>query len=208
MIEIERLLERGSLGTPMHVEANFSHDLLADLDPGDWRAARSESALPAHAGMGIHITDSFLQLFGRIEHVFARSTRRSVRWGAGDTLSVLLEFRSGLTGYFNAILATPLFVRFHVFGARGWVEARSDVHPAAQSGATRLTVRQSQASPESRELQPVDTVRANLEAFADAVIGAKPYPFTDAEKLGNIAVMEAIAESASEGRRVSVAETG
>ena len=40
-------------------------------------------------------------------------------------------------------------------------------------------------------------VRANVEAFAKAAAGEAPYPFTDAEKVGNIAVLEAVARSAA-----------
>ena len=55
-----------------------------------------------------------------------------------------------------------------------------------------------------RELQYRDTVLANLEAFADAIAGEAPYPFTNEEKLGNVATMEAIVESARTGRPVRV----
>jgi predicted dehydrogenase len=58
-----------------------------------------------------------------------------------------------------------------------------------------------------RELAYVDTVRENLSAFADAVSGRAAYPITSAEKLGNIAVMEAVVESVRTGYPARVATT-
>jgi predicted dehydrogenase len=78
------------------------------------------------------------------------------------------------------------------------MEARSNVHPG-QPGITRLTTSRTGERPVVDELDYIDSVAANLEAFAAAVSGTAPYPITTAEKLGNIAVMEAIIESAQTG---------
>ena len=37
MVEVERLVAEGKLGTIMHAEADFSHDKLANVPAGDWR---------------------------------------------------------------------------------------------------------------------------------------------------------------------------
>jgi predicted dehydrogenase len=198
LLEIKRLVDSGELGTLMHVEANFSHDLLADVDPADWRASETESPIPALSAMAIHLTDAYLHLFGPISEVFANSASRLSRWGSGDTLSVQFHFESGMTGSLSTILATPMYIRFQVFGSKAWVEARSDVHPG-QDGITTLTVARSGEAKQVFELQYEDTVVRNLEAFAMAVEKRAPYPFTRAEKLGNVAVMEAIVKSAGSG---------
>jgi len=48
-------------------------------------------------------------------------------------------------------------------------------------------------------------VRANAEAFADAVAGRAPYPVTYQEMIATIAAFEAISKSAESGQIVSVA---
>ena len=199
IMEIGRLLRTGELGTPMHVEANFSHDLLANVDPNDWRASESESPIPALSAMAIHLTDAYIHLFGRIREVFAYAASRCGNWGSGDVLTTQFLFDSGMTGSLSTILVTPMFVRFHVFGSDGWVEALSEVHPG-QDGITRLTVSRTGEDRQVQELLYTDTVLMNLEAFADAVDDRAPYPFTREEKLGNVAVMEAIVESARTGQ--------
>jgi len=47
-------------------------------------------------------------------------------------------------------------------------------------------------------------VAASLEAFAAAVAGKDEYPFTREEKIGNIAVLEAIARSVQSGEAVTL----
>ena len=203
MEAIEELVRSERLGTLMHVESNFSHDLLANVDPKDWRASPTESSIPALSAMGIHLTDAYIHLFGPIREVFAQTSQRHSRWGSGDTLSVQFLFASGLTGYLSSLLVTSMFVRFQVFGSSGWVQARSDVHPG-QEGITRLSLSRPDQNPKVRELKYRDTVIANFEAFADAVAGGTPYPFSREEKLSNVATMEAIVESACTGTPVRV----
>jgi predicted dehydrogenase len=199
---IRQMVDDGELGTLMHLEANFSHDLLAKLDPNDWRADPAESPIPALSAMAIHLTDAYIHLCGPVAEVFAYSTRRVGNWGSGDVLTLQLRFVSGLTGSLSTILVTPMYVRFQVFGSAAWVEARSDVHPG-QPGSTTLTL--SGATQSVRHLDYVDTVRVNLDAFADAVAGTAPYPISPLEQHGNIAVVDAVIESAHSGKPAAVA---
>jgi len=200
---IEKLIHNGSLGTLMHVESNFSHDLLAGVDSTDWRASPQESPIPALSAMGIHLTDTYIHLFGPISEVFAQTGKRCGNWKSGDTLSVQFLFASGLTGYLSAILVTSMFIRFHVFGSQGWVQARSDTHPS-QDGVTRLSFSQTGQVIQTQDFAYCDTVLDNLEAFASAIADEADYPFTYEEKLGNVSTMEAIIESAQTGRSVAV----
>ena len=62
-------------------------------------------------------------------------------------------------------------------------------------------LRRSGPEPQLLSFPPVDSVRANLEAFADAVAGRAPYPISMSEMLDTVAAFDAIAEAAkSEGR--------
>ncbi len=44
----------------------------------------------------------------------------------------------------------------------------------------------------------------NFEAWADAVAGKKEYMFTDVERIGNVAVLEALVKSTRSGKRERV----
>ena len=204
MVEIGRLVREGLLGTIMHVEADFSHDKLADVPPGDWRTAPSDAPAAGMTAMGIHLSDAFVHLFGPIAEVFAMTASRVAYPDNGDVISTSVRFASGATGHFKAILVTPLYINFTVFGSEGWAELRNHSHPDTPGSAT-LTVHYRSGRRDTRDYPWLDTVRANIEAFGRAVAGEAPYPFTDAEKIGNIAALEAICRSAATGMPVKIA---
>ena len=204
LIEVKRLIDAGELGTVMHVEANFSHDKLAGVPADDWRSSKVDSPIPAITGMGIHLTDAFIHMLGEVSEVYAQTARRVLETEGGDVASVQVRFASGATGFLSSILLTPLYLRFTVFGAKAWVEVRNDTHPDTP-GPASLSLCRAGGMPEDRQFEWTDTVRANLEAFADAVAGRAPYPFSDAEKVANIALLEALCQSAETGRPVDLA---
>jgi predicted dehydrogenase len=201
LIEVKRLIDQGELGTILHLEANFSHDKLAAVPADDWRSSKIDSPIPAITGMGIHLTDAFVHMQGEVAEVHTQTARRVLAAEAGDVASVQVRFASGATGYLSAILVTPLYLRFTVFGSEAWVEVRNETHPDTP-GRSTLTLCRAGGAPESRDYAWTDTVRANLEAFADAIEGRAPYPVTATEMLANIAVLEALCESARSGRPV------
>ena len=204
VMEIDWLVRQGRLGTILHAEANFSHDKLAKVPPTDWRANSADAPAAGMTAMGIHLTDTFLQLFGPIDEVYATTSLGVSHRPNGDVVSVHTRFASGATGYLNAILVTPLYIGITVFGSEGWVEARNETHPDTP-GPTRLTVQYRDGRREEREFAWTDTVRANLEAFAAAVEDGTPYVFTEAEKIGNIAVLEAVCRSIATNAPVKIA---
>jgi predicted dehydrogenase len=203
LLHIKDLIDSNQLGTIMHVEANFSHDGLADVKADDWRASKTEAPAAAMTSMGIHLTDSFIHMLGPVTEVYALTAKRVSAAQSGDVVSVNLRFENGATGSFSSILATPFFMRFHVFGSVGWIEVRDTVRPECE-GQSILASRFKDGDVETREVASIDTVRANLEAFAVAAQGGLPYPVTGLEMIHNIAVLEAIVESSQSGQPVAV----
>ena len=57
-------------------------------------------------------------------------------------------------------------------------------------------LRRSGAEPQHLHFAPIDTVRANLDAFAEAVAGRTPDPIPTREMLDTVAAFEAVAEAA------------
>jgi len=204
LVELRRLVQSGELGTIMHVEANFSHDKLAAVPAGDWRTNPKDAPAAGMTAMGIHLTDSFIDMFGPVAEVHAQTAARVAYKDNGDVIAVQVRFASGALGFFSAILVTPLYIRFAVFGSEAWAEVRNETHPDTP-GPVHLTVQHRDGRREARTYDWTDTVRENLEAFARACRGQGTYQFTDAQKIGNIAVLEAIVRSAAEGRPVKIA---
>jgi len=83
----------------------------------------------------------------------------------------------------------------HVFGDEGSVEAL---------GETEVVARMRSGKVERREFGKIDSIRTEIDAFADAATGRRPSPITPAEMVNTIAVFEAIIQSMEPGRLVSI----
>ena len=203
MQKISQLIDTGELGKIMHVEANFSHDKLANLDADNWRVSPTESPAAAMTATGIHITDSYINMFGPVKQIFAMTAKRNPANNNGDILNFSVKFKSGATGTFNSVLETPLYIRYAVFGSKAWVETRDYCHPS-EVGTTDFLICRNGGKIEKTSYETIDTVKINFEAWADAVSGVAEYPFTNAQNLENIAVFQAICESVDSGRLIEL----
>jgi predicted dehydrogenase len=139
--------------------------------------------------------DAFVSVGGPLSEVNARViTHRSGR-DPRDTASVMFRFANNLSGFFGAVRASPFYWRMHVFGDEGSVEAL---------GETEVVVRTRRGKVERREFGKIDSIRAEIDAFADAATGRSPYPITPAEMVNTIAAFEAVIQSMDTGRSVSI----
>lgn len=202
MQRFKALVTGGDLGTIMHAEAAFSHNKLAGLELGGWRTSKELSPGAGMTGMGIHMTDLLIWLFGPVSIVQAQVRDRTLGWPTGDMVVAQLGFEAGNTAHFQAVLNTPHFMRFAVFGSEGWAEARYGSHPDTPGGKIEWAHSPKGGQPQAETLAWTDAVVANLTAFGRAVTGEADYPWTDAELIGNIAVYEAIVQSSDSGETV------
>lgn len=192
---IRELLADGSLGRILHVEGNFSGPSGYRHQKSNWRGSAAESPLGGMTGKGLHLTDLMISMCGAATEVDARSLRQVLELDFDDTTIMLLRFAAGPTGYLGTMTATADTIRFQVFGSNGWAEMRDH---------RWLTIRRLHESPEIVELDDFDIERAELEAFAAAVAGEREYPVERDEVVNNIALLEAIGRSVTEGARVDV----
>jgi predicted dehydrogenase len=197
--ELRRLCEAGQLGTPMQVEANFSHDKFVALPADNWRLSPEQAPAGGMTATGIHLLDLTLSLLGPAARVFAHSRTLASRLPAGDSLSVLVELRSGASATLNVMMATPFVSRFALYGSGGWVEIRDKTHVENPTGwlMTRTLAGEAPVTVDYAKAMPV---LANLEAFADAVAGRAAYPIPQGQMLRTIAALEAVFRSAGSGR--------
>jgi predicted dehydrogenase len=194
--EMKRSLASGALGEILHAEGAFSGNFGLGYRPGIWRATQAESPAGGMTAMGIHIIDAFIHLVGPIATVRCESYRKVLSVDLDDTTSAFVRFESGATGYLSTLTATGRIVRVQVFGARGWLHLL-DHHILERCDIDGRVSR--------TEFPAVDAERLELEAFAEAVAGKKPYPVTPEEAIHGVAVMQAAIHSAArDGARVPV----
>src|SRR5258705_12143415 len=197
--EAMRLVKSGELGTPLQIEANFVQDKFLSLPADNWRLSAKEAPAGPMTATGIHLLDLSVGVFGPADRVFASVKTLGSQLVNGDTLGILVNFKSGGNALLSAILATPFDGRFAVYGSKGWAEVRDKAHPEAPRGWT-LTVHRRGGEKTAQEFLPAKAVLANLEAFADAATGGAPYPVPQSEMIANVSALEAIFKSAQSGR--------
>jgi predicted dehydrogenase len=196
--EAMRLVKSGELGAPLQIEANFVQDKFLSLPADNWRLSAKEAPAGPMTATGIHLLDLSVGVFGAARRVFASVKTLGSHLTNGDTLAILVDFGKGHS-LLNACLATPFDGRFAVYCSKGWVEVRDKAHPQAPEGWT-LTVVPRGKERTSKTYPPANAVLANLEAFADAATGGKPYPVPQEEMIANVSALEAIFKSAASGK--------
>jgi predicted dehydrogenase len=195
--EMRKRVAQGALGDIVHVEGNMSSPGLWLYQPGSWRLERAESPAGGMAAMGLHIFDGMISMFGRIEAVCAQSTRLHRASGLDETTTALLRMENGMTGSVATSLATAWYFDFRVYGSNGWAEIRN-------FQMDKFTFFPREGEIEQIEFQPVDTERAELEAFADAVSGVADYPIPVDHAVHSTAVLRAIYDAAERKTWVDV----
>lgn len=193
MQEMQRIVASGALGEILHVEGHASNENAGRFF-GAWRHDPAESPAGGMTGTGVHVLDAFVHMLGPVASVSAQLVTRKPAPDPIDMMSAMFRFASGATGLLATVRSTPNYRRVHVFGRNGSVEAL---------GESELVVRQSGKPEQHLRFSPTDSLRAELEAFADAVTGSAPYPITPAQMLDTVAAFDALVRSAATGQPVA-----
>ena len=191
MQEMKRVVDSGVLGEVLHVEGHFSNENASNKLHHGWRESPAESPGGSITATGIHVLDAFINLIGPLRRVSAQHILKRPPPESLDTLSLTFEFANRVSGVLCGVRATPLFWRVHVFGNQSSAEA---------AGPNELIVRMSGGKVERRTFEPVNALRANLEAFADAIEGRFEYPISTGQMVDVIAALEAIVASVGTGK--------
>lgn len=206
-LEIKARMNDGQLGTLVHCAAEAMVSGALFMSKETWRTDPRETPGGAMTPVGIHVLDGMIDLFGEIEEVFCLNLRR----GGGpvdDTTSVLLSLRNGASANLISSLATARNNRMAVYGTKGFVETTKTnnetlrfvpvVPPSLPPGGTT-------PKPELMEFPSIDTERASLEAFADAIVSGTLFPISAEQLIHGVAAFAAIVQSANSGRPVKIA---
>jgi predicted dehydrogenase len=185
--ELKALVSGPEFGTIMHAEGNYSHAILANTPPDNWRSQAEESKAGGMTGMGIHLLDAFSFLVGPMARVSALATRRTLPLPAGDTTAALISFQDGATGTIATTLKTPFVWRLAVYGSQMWAES---------TGETLLTGCHLGGEPETLDFAETNHIGINIESFARAALGQGAYHIDDTAILHTVAALDAVFRSA------------
>lgn len=194
MERLKSLIEDEKFGEKMHIEANWSHDILAALEPSNWRGSSQEAPAGGMTGTGVHMTDLFISMFGSVDGLFAQSSSQVLDFETGDLSALMLKFKNGATGQLSVISKTPYYCRISAFGDKMWAEVRDLKHPMYKA-ENELTYCLIGDDPVKELFPATDTIKRNLEDWSKAIRGKLEYRFTDDQKIENVAILEAMDKS-------------
>lgn len=192
VVELRKRVAAGALGTLLHAEGNFCVYRYHDLDPNDWKSDRKQVLAGSLAD---HMLYGLIETLGAVSEVHALAATHVAPVPIADTTAVLLRFRKGTSGLLTAIGMTAEDYRLQVFGSKGWIELR---------GLSQFKFQPIKGEAEVITFPKFDAERAEMEAFADAVTGKAPFPFSVDDAVHSAAVLEAMDQSAKAGKPVAV----
>jgi predicted dehydrogenase len=193
MRALGEIVANGELGRILHIEGHNSNENSNSVLQG-WRLSPEESPGGGLTGAGLHVLDAFAGLLGPARQVYARLSSREAGPPPLDSAMLAIVFESGVTGTLATVRATQSYWRVHVFGTKGSAEVLDEV---------TMVLRKSGHSPEPITFPGIDALAAELDAFADAIEGKRPYPVAPAEVLATLAAFEAALASMETGQPVA-----
>jgi predicted dehydrogenase len=192
MTALREIVASGVLGTILHGEGHNSNENSKAVLSG-WRLSPDESPGGGMTGAGLHALHALISVIGPVRNVYAQLQSRQARPPQLDTVSVVLDFDCGVSGTLATIRMTPFYWRVHIFGTDGSAEVLDE---------TTLVLRMSGAQPQRRQYQPINVMRAEIDAFADTLEAHRPFPVTEEEVLTTLAAFDAIVRSIERGTPV------
>jgi predicted dehydrogenase len=198
---LKALIGERALGEVIQIEGNISSRTGLEMKADGWRANPFESPAGAMTGLGIHHVDTFQYLVGPIARVMAFS-RRQVLKGTeiDDSTAILFEFASGTLGYLGTayvVANRTSYLTVHGTEAHAFSEA---------DGLRLLFWKRRDPDKAAVPLTPVNAIAEELAEFAECVRSGRRPEVGGEEATANVAVLEAIVESAETGRAVTLSD--
>ncbi|HEX2257224.1 MAG TPA: Gfo/Idh/MocA family oxidoreductase [Afifellaceae bacterium] len=196
---IKREIEASRFGRPVQAEGNISRDRLGKIDLSSWRYQAAGMPGGVMLQIGIHYTDVLEMLLGPVRRVSGASARLVLPGDNPDVANLILEHESGAISNLTASYASASeFYMMNVYGkeASAYYDLFGGLRHLTRNGEGPVPV----------PCEKVDTIREELEEFAESVRG-RADPEMDGERATrSLATIRAGVKAAREGRAVEVEE--
>jgi predicted dehydrogenase len=196
---VKRQIDAGAFGKLVNAEANISRDRLGKIDLSSWRYTADGMPGGVMLQIGIHYSDVLEYLMGPVKAVSGRLAQLVLPGDNPDVASLVFEHENGALSTLNASYASASeYYCMNVYGKEA--SAYYDLHQGL-----RFLKRGTERS-EPVACEKNDTIREEMDEFADAVRGKGKPEMAGEASTRSLAVLRAGIQSAREGRRVEVAE--
>jgi predicted dehydrogenase len=196
---VRKQVDDGVFGKLVNAEANISRDRLGKIDLNSWRYTAEGMPGGVMLQIGIHYSDVLEYLLGPVKAVYGRLAQLVLPGDNPDVASLVMEHENGALSTLNASYASASeYYCMNIYGKEA--SAYYDLH----QGLRFLKRGSDRSDPVPCEKN--DTIREELDEFADAVRGKGRPEMGGEASTRSLAVLRAGIKSAREGRRVEIAE--
>jgi predicted dehydrogenase len=196
---VRKQIDGGVFGKLVNAEANISRDRLGKIDLNSWRYTSEGMPGGVMLQIGIHYSDVLEYLLGPVTAVNGRLAQLVLPGDNPDVASLVMEHENGALSTLNASYASASeYYCMNIYGKEA--SAYYDLH----QGLRFLKRGSDRSDPVPCEKN--DTIREELDEFADAVRGKGKPEMGGEASTRSLAVLRAGIKSAREGRRVEIAE--
>jgi predicted dehydrogenase len=196
---VRKQIDDGVFGKLVNAEANISRDRLGKIDLSSWRYTAEGMPGGVMLQIGIHYSDVLEYLLGPVKAVNGRLAQLVLPGDNPDVASLVMEHENGALSTLNASYASASeYYCMNIYGKEA--SAYYDLHQGL-----RFLKRGSERS-DPVPCEKNDTIREELDEFADAVRGKGKPEMGGEASTRSLAVLRAGIKSAHEGRRVEITE--
>lgn len=213
--QIKKLLEAGTLGTPVMARAQLS--CWYPEITGAWRQDPVKGGGGSLIDMGTHCIDLLEMFFGKTKLVSCMLANRAFKYPVEDSAIVTLHFANGAIGIVDNCFSIPDASsknRLEIYGTRGSILAEGtigqspagEVYAYLEKEAKGYTAEQTRttSTAEKIELTPINTYQAEIEDFSACIEEDREPTFRAEEGLWSQKVVLACYKSAREKKLIIV----
>lgn len=210
-----KLIHEGKLGQPTYARAQLS--CWYPPIPGAWRQDPASGGGGSLMDMGGHCIDLLEMFFGPVRKVSCFINNSVHAYKSEDSAVATLFFASGAIGTVDTFFCIPDNSSKNVlelYGSKGSILAKGTIGQAPagemvaflESSDAGYDAQQARAAAAGLPIdpEPVNTYRAEIEAFSQALLDGKPCPVGADIGLQSQRVLAACYESARTGKVVEV----
>lgn len=197
--KMKQMIDQGMIGTPLTVEANFSHAGGLNLKPDEWRFNPNECPALPMMQLGVHFADTVQYLVGDVTEVSSFMTHVATPADNYDVTVSLLKFSDGLLGYLGSNYASPPVYYVNVYGTGGNLYCEGGVNLRYRKPGSDVF--------QKIRISQVNTQQEELEEFARCAVTGERFEVDGEAALKALAVVRAALDSHEQGRAVTIAET-
>ena len=204
-VRVRALIASGVIGTVREVRAHLSVDLMSPPDPKNVRFI-PELGGGARLDMGCYSVSVVRGIVGREPETVSGWLDVDPRFGVDVAAAALMGFSDGVVATATCSFRAGAQGSYTVVGTEGSIEVPRAIIPGMDTRVAEglIVVMDADGRRTEETVPPARQYALMAEGFAKAVLEGGPVPFPPIDGVRNMRVLDAIAESARTGRRVTL----